>query len=205
MRRLRTRQYAPTCRGEDGVRAALGQRDHPGLRERRLLTLVHPRPAEERLVHRRVGHIQTRPVDRDQPTPGQPHPDGVDLPARPDRAGHPLEQRRNGSDPNRARAWKIADLLGNAILLLPTRGPRQPIASTAPARPHTNPPSTTPSRSRSTPSPAPATSDAAPRSDPPQRSPHRPEPAGTPASTPRPTPDPTTDDPTPASPTQHAA
>src|SRR2546426_7818021 len=35
---------------EDRVRTALGQPNQPSLRERRLLTLVHPRPAEEQGV-----------------------------------------------------------------------------------------------------------------------------------------------------------
>ena len=109
----------------------------------------------------------------------------------------------NGSDPSRARAWKIADFDGN--LRLPTPRPTTAHRSAAPARPHRSPRSTAPSRSRSTPSPAPATTDAAARSAPPRRSPHRPAPAGTPASAPPPTPDPTTDDPTPASSIQHEA
>ena len=59
----------------------------------------------------RVGDIQTHPVDRDQPPPGQPHPRRRVGP----RSGVATRANNaaNGSDPNRARAWKIADLLGS--------------------------------------------------------------------------------------------
>ena len=111
----------------------------------------------------------------------------------------------SGSAPSRARAWKIADLLGSGSTSRSSPRPTTAHRSTARARPHTTPRSTTPSRSRSRPSPAPATTGAAARSGRPQRSPHRPAPAGTPASAPPPTPDPTDGDPSPASSTQHAA
>ena len=68
----------------------------------------------------------------------------------------------NGSDPNRSRAWKIADLPGNRYCSA-TPTPTTTHRSAATTRPHTSPPSTAPSRSRSTPSPAPATTDDAAR------------------------------------------
>ena len=75
---------------EHRMRATLSQRDHPGLRKRSLLTLVNPRPAEMSVVHGRVRHIETHPVDRDQPPPSQPHPRRL---VRSDRPRDPLKQR----------------------------------------------------------------------------------------------------------------
>ena len=155
--------YVPICGGEDRVGAALGQRHHPGLRERRLLALVHPRPAEVLGVRGRVGHIQAGAVDRDQPPPGQPHPRRR---LGPDRPGDPREQRRQ-----RLRTQPRPGLEDRRLARRRGTPPATPTPTTArrsaaPARPHTSPPSTAPSRSRSTPSPAPATTDAAARCGP---------------------------------------
>ena len=161
-----------------------------------LLTLVHPRPTEARVVLHGVGHVQTRPVDRHQPPPSQPRPRrrrARQRPSDPLETTPPPARTPTAPEPGRSPT-STATRTGSAA-----RRPRQTRRSTTPTRPHRSPPSATPSRSRSTPSPAPATTDAAAPSDPPRRSPHRPTPAGTPASTPPPTPDPTTDDPTPAS------
>ena len=96
--------------GEHGVCAALGQRKDPRLRERRLLALVHPAPPEVLDVLRGVGHIQTRPVDRNQPPPRQPRAGRL---RGGDRAGPAANNPATGSAPNRTRAWKIADFDGN--------------------------------------------------------------------------------------------
>jgi len=79
----------PDLRGEHRMRAALGQPHQPRLRERRLLTLVHPGTPEIPVIGRRVGHVQTRPVDGDHPPPRQPHP-GSAWPAQ--RGRDPPEQ-----------------------------------------------------------------------------------------------------------------
>lgn len=61
------------------------------------------------LVRDRVRHIQTQPINRDQPPPSQPHPGVASVPiGRATRSNNAF----TGSAPNRARAWKIADLLG---------------------------------------------------------------------------------------------
>lgn len=70
-----------------------------------------PRPAEELRVHARVGDIETGPVDPDQPACAS-HTPGVCSP--PIGLATCSNNAANGSDPNRARACKIADLLGGA-------------------------------------------------------------------------------------------
>lgn len=55
---------------ENCVGAALDKRSHRRLREGRAFTLRRSRPREVLVVDRRVRHIQTRPVDRDQLPPG---------------------------------------------------------------------------------------------------------------------------------------
>ena len=150
--------------------------------------------------------IQTGPVDRDQPATG--HPSRAVAPAAgstPIGAGDPLEQRLQRLRPKPRPGLEDRRLRSATRAAPASPRPTPARQSTEPAHPHRSRRNTTPSRSRSTPSPAPADSGCAAPCAPPQRSPHQPAPAGTPASTPPPTPDPTTDDPTPASPTPHAA
>ncbi len=91
------------------MRAAFGQCHDHGLREGSLLTLADPRTSEVRAVRDRVGDIQTRPVNRDQPPSPSHTPDVCSAPiGRATRAN----SAANGSDPRRAGAWQIADLLG---------------------------------------------------------------------------------------------
>ena len=108
---------------EDGVGAALGERHHPSLGERGLLALVHSRTPEPRVVLRRVGHIQTGPVDRHQPPPRQPRPRRRHARQRP---SDPANSASTGSEPNRCRAWKIADFDGNSTGSV-ARRPRQTV------------------------------------------------------------------------------
>lgn len=112
-------------RGEDRMGLALGQRHDPGLRERRLLALVDPRTPEVLVVHARVSHIQTHPIDRDQPPTGQPHTGRL---LSPDRLGDPREQRRQ-----RLRAQPHPRLEDRGLArwgerLAPPRRPRQPVS-----------------------------------------------------------------------------
>jgi hypothetical protein len=92
------------------VGAALGQRHHPGLREGRLLALVDTGPAEELRVPRRVGHIEAGPSTATSRRPAN-HTPGVASP--PIGLATRSNNAANGSEPNSARAWKIADLLGS--------------------------------------------------------------------------------------------
>ena len=59
---------------EDGMGAALGDRDQPSLRERGPLAPAHPGTAEPLVIRRRVGDVEARPVDRGQPPSRQPRP-----------------------------------------------------------------------------------------------------------------------------------
>ena len=59
--------------GDEGVGAALGQRDHPGLRERRTV-VPGPGVAELGGVLVAVGHVDLEPVDPQQPPPAQKRP-----------------------------------------------------------------------------------------------------------------------------------
>lgn len=71
-RLLAGRQRSDGC-GEQRVRAALGQGDHPCLRER-AYPATRSRPAEERLVRRGICDIKCRAVHRDHPPPPVPGP-----------------------------------------------------------------------------------------------------------------------------------
>ncbi len=90
------------------MRAALGERHHPRLRERRPLALADPGPAEELRVLHGVRDIKARPVDRDHPPAGRA-PAVASVPIG-------LATRANsaaiGSGPSRRPAWKIADFDG---------------------------------------------------------------------------------------------
>ena len=110
--------------GEDGMGAALGQRNDPGLREGRLLSLVDPRPAKELRVPGRVGDIETGPIDRDQPASGQPH---TGSPLSTDRPGHPLEQHGQQLRAQPSPGLKDRRLARRRVRLLPSRGPREPV------------------------------------------------------------------------------
>jgi hypothetical protein len=100
----------PDPGGEDGVRAALGQREDPDLRERRLLALVHPGPPEVLGVLGGVGYIQARPVDGDQSPPRQPRTRRL---RAGDRAGHRSEQPGHRLGPQPDPGLEIADFDGN--------------------------------------------------------------------------------------------
>ena len=96
---------------DDRVRAALDQRHHPGLRERRPLALVHPGPPEVLVVDVGVGDIETRPVDRDQPPPASHAPGVADRRQRLQRPDRTTPSAARA--PTASRAWKIADFDGN--------------------------------------------------------------------------------------------
>ena len=118
----------PSCRRRLRRRTRRGcrtrQRHHPGLRERRTLTLVHPGPPEPRVVLRRC----RRHPDTSRRSPSTAAPPAT--PPASTRLANGAATRRNnastGSDPNRARAWKIADFDGNSTAAA-TRRPRQPV------------------------------------------------------------------------------
>ena len=144
--------------GEHRVRAALGQRHQPGLRERRLLALAHPgRPkcwsfAGVSATSRHVPSIATirRPANH---APGVSGP-----PTAATRANNPAAARTpTAPEPERS---PTSTAIGTAHA---TPTPTPDHRSTAPAHPHTSPRNTGPSRSRNTPSPAPAAPDAAAR------------------------------------------
>ena len=197
------RRVRPDHGVEHGVRAALGQRHQPGLRERRLLTLVHPRPPEER---RRCPACR-RHRDRSRRSPPAAAPPATP-PASPAVANGRATRSNNASQ--RLRTQPVPGLEDRRLRRQhapapPPRRPRQPVGQLRQhvliraLRVQRHPDREVrhhPRRQR----PMPLLGPPAPR-----RSPHPPTPAGTPASTPPPTPDPTTDDPTPASPTQHEA
>ena len=103
------RRSPTSCTGRRGVehrvRAALGQRHHPGLRERRTLTLVHPGPTEALVVLGGVGHIQTRsrrspPAAAPPATPPASHRSPTA--ARPDRTTPSPARTPTGPGPGRS-------------------------------------------------------------------------------------------------------
>ena len=102
--------YGPTSASTMAWVPHSASADHPSLRERGPLTLVHPGPPEQPVVLRGVGHVQTHPVDRHQPPPGQPRPRRR---RRRQRSSDPAEQRLHRLGPQPCRAWKIADFDGN--------------------------------------------------------------------------------------------
>ena len=75
-----------------------------------------------------VGHIQTRPVDRDQPPPGQPPRRRARPPGRPDRPGDPLEQRpATAPHPTGPAPGRSPTCSATRYRSSPPRRPRQPI------------------------------------------------------------------------------
>ena len=114
----------PDLGGEDRMRAALGQRHDPSLRERRPFALVHSRPTEELRVRRRVRDIQAGPVDRDQSTTRQPH---TRRRRTPDRCSHPREQRRQRLRTQPSPGLEDRRLPRRPVRLPPPRRPRQPV------------------------------------------------------------------------------
>ena len=110
---------------EDRVRAALGQRQQPRLRKRRLLTLVHTRPTKEPLVDGRICHIQARPIDGHQSSVSQPCPRRVRPAQRP---RHPREQRGQRLRSQPFPGLKDRRLARQPIVLAPPRSPGQTIS-----------------------------------------------------------------------------
>ncbi len=123
--------------------------------------------------------IETGPIDRHQPPPGQPAPRRV---LARQRTRDPLEQPLHRLEHrDRSRACEIAALFANRRRRHRRARPTPTRQTSTPTRPHTNRRNATPSPSRSTPSTAPATTDDAARSARTRRPPHRPPPAGTPS------------------------
>ena len=88
--------------GDDGMRAALAQSEHPQLRERATVAGPGGRTAERGLVLAGVGHVEGDSVDGHQPPAAQP---GADRGWRRDRRRGPFEQ-----SPHRLLAEALAGL-----------------------------------------------------------------------------------------------
>ena len=104
--------------------STLGHRNHPGLRKRRTLTFVHPRPTKEPVVVRAVSQIERSPINSDQTTPRQKRTWCVN---RRDRASDLTEHRLNRSGPQPDTGLGNRRLRRQLPGLLPTRGPRQTV------------------------------------------------------------------------------
>jgi hypothetical protein len=102
------------------VGAALGQPDQPDLREGpNPLAAAGPRPTERGRIGGSVGHIQTRPIQRQHPQAAIPTTLGL---VGGQRSCRLLEQHPQGAAPSRARAWTSADLAGTRQVRQGSRG-----------------------------------------------------------------------------------